>query len=404
MKLAPQLRFLNFHNNWDIKILSELGEFKKNYSFSRSLEGDGEYHHLHYGDIHSRYSGVLGSQTSFPSITVLGPLEVIEDRDLIFADASEDYKDLGKAVVIWGLENQKVVAGLHTHRFKPKENVDSRFLMYFTKTKKYKLFIRKQGTGISVLGISKKNLSFLEIPMPSFEEQQKIASFFSLMDKKIEKQKEKIKQLELLKKGMMQKIFSREFQFKDNNKNPFPKWNKRSLNKIAVINPKSDPLADEFYYIDLEAVEKGRLRKLNIVFKEKAPSRAQRVLKKNDVLFQTVRPYQQNHFYVSKLYDKQAVASTGYAQLRTNQCSKYLYHLMNTKKFDQEVLKRCTGTSYPAINSSDLGKIIIPIPSLEEQKKIASLLTTIDNKIEKEREILLLYNEQKKGFIERMFL
>lgn len=208
---SRELRFKNEdgkeYAEWGSKCLKELGEFKKSYTFSRALEGNGDYHHLHYGDIHVKYEGILGSEVHFPNISVEGPLETLEDNDVIFADASEDYKDLGKAVVVCGITNKKVVAGLHTHRFSPNELIDSRFLMYFTKTKEYGKFIRKYGTGVSVLGLSKASLSNLKVPLPSLNEQVKIAEFLFKMDKKINYLNIKLKTLEEQKKGYMQQMF-----------------------------------------------------------------------------------------------------------------------------------------------------------------------------------------------------
>lgn len=176
------------------------------------------------------------------------------------------------------------------------------------------------------------------------------------------------------------------------------------MNKISIINPKTEPLKDQFYYIDLESVDKGRVVDLKIVNIEDAPSRAQRVLMKDVVLFQTVRPYQQNHFYLEELSDKQLVASTGFAQIRTDQNSRYIYYLMHTEEFSQEVLNRCTGTSYPAINSSHLGKISVPVPSLAEQIKTADFLFTLDKKLNNEKEKLMVLEEQKKGFMWGIFV
>lgn len=73
-------------------------------------------------------------------------------------------------------------------------------------------------------------------------------------------------------------------------------WEMVSLQDIATINPKSDPLQNTFIYIDLEAVEKGELRKIQEIMREEAPSRAQRVIDNNDILFQCVRPYQKNNY------------------------------------------------------------------------------------------------------------
>ena len=160
-------------------------------------------------------------------------------------------------------------------------------------------------------------------------------------------------------------------------------WEKTMLSKVCLINPKTPELDDQFVYIDLESVEKGLLLCENIITKSEAPSRAQRVLNIGDILFQCVRPYQKNNLhFVCKQQDLQYVASTGYAQIRTHLDSKYLYQLLNTQKFIDQVMLRCTGSSYPAINSTDLSSIPIHIAKeIQEQSKISAILTLLDQRI-----------------------
>ena len=153
------------------------------------------------------------------------------------------------------------------------------------------------------------------------------------------------------------------------------------------INPKTDSLDNQFLYIDLESVVKGSLVKRQIIEKDGAPSRAQRVLKENDILYQCVRPYQLNN-YIFEGDKIQCVASTGYAQLRTTQFPLYIFQALHTKRFTNQVLERCTGTNYPAINSSDLGTVEVPICSLPEQVKIGSLLALIDSRIKTQSKII----------------
>lgn len=158
---------------------------------------------------------------------------------------------------------------------------------------------------------------------------------------------------------------------------------KERLDKVCEINPKTPALNDEFIYIDLESVIKGELIKQEKICKENAPSRAQRVLMYNDICFQCVRPYQLNNYHFRIIDNLQWVASTGYAQLRTNICNPaYLYQVINSKKFNNQVLLRCTGSSYPAINSNDLGEIEIGICTIEEQNKIAVFYQKLMNEFE----------------------
>ena len=178
-------------------------------------------------------------------------------------------------------------------------------------------------------------------------------------------------------------------------------WEEKELNKVAKINPKSIELPNEFIYIDLESVEKGLLVKSNKILKIEAPSRAQRLLSNEDILFQTVRPYQKNNYFF-ELGDNY-VASTGYAQIRANESSTFLYQKLHTSKFVNKVLLRCTGTSYPAINSTDLSKIKIDIPKKQEQEKIALFLTSVDTKIEQLTKKETLLKEYKKGVMQKIF-
>ena len=174
------------------------------------------------------------------------------------------------------------------------------------------------------------------------------------------------------------------------------------MSSACEINPKTGSLDNQFLYIDLESVVKGSLVKRQIIEKDGAPSRAQRVLKENDILYQCVRPYQLNN-YIFEGDTIQCVASTGYAQLRTTQFPLYIFQALHTKQFTNQVLERCTGTNYPAINSSDLGTVEVPICSLPEQVKIGSLLALIDSRIKTQSKIIEELTTLRSALYDSMF-
>lgn len=180
------------------------------------------------------------------------------------------------------------------------------------------------------------------------------------------------------------------------------KWFKNKLQEIAEINPKVRPIPDVFKYIDLESVVSGRLIYENIINKNNAPSRAIRTLDFNDILFQTVRPYQKNN-YIFRKTELDYVASSGYAQIRSKIDNNFLFQYLYLETFNKKVMLRCTGTSYPAINSSDLANISIYSPSLPEQQKIADYLTTIDHKIELLTEKKTELSRYKKAMMQKLF-
>lgn len=173
---------------------------------------------------------------------------------------------------------------------------------------------------------------------------------------------------------------------------------------FCEINPRTGKLDEEFVYIDLESVVDGKLIQKNIIRLCDAPSRAQRVLSENDVLYQMVRPYQKNNFiFQHNEWEIQTVASTGYAQLR-NDNPTFLYQLINSEHFCAQVVTKCTGTNYPAINSEDLGKVVVSFPKDKtEQGKIAEILMKWDEAIELQEQYIQKLELRKKAYIDKFF-
>ncbi len=181
-------------------------------------------------------------------------------------------------------------------------------------------------------------------------------------------------------------------------------WKKVKLSDVCQINPQTGNLPDNFIYIDLESVVAGKLLIEKPISKKNAPSRAQRVLSDGDILYQTVRPYQKNNYFFEKKNDLSYVASTGYAQIKTSQDKKFLYHYLHNEEFTNKVLARCAGTSYPAIAPSELAKIIITIPTdITEQKRIAKILSTCDEVIFNTQKIIKKYKAVKQGLMQDLF-
>ncbi|OFT67288.1 MULTISPECIES: restriction endonuclease subunit S [Enterococcus] len=176
----------------------------------------------------------------------------------------------------------------------------------------------------------------------------------------------------------------------------------RKLNELAEFNPKSN-LPNKFEYVDLESVIGTELIGHRTENKETAPSRAQRLAKKNDVFYQTVRPYQKNNYLFDLPYENY-VFSTGYAQMRPKNSGYFLLTLVQEEKFVNRVLERSTGTSYPAINSNDLAKLSVNVPSTnDEQKKIGTFFKQLDNTIALHQRKLDLLKRLKQAYLQKMF-
>ena len=180
-------------------------------------------------------------------------------------------------------------------------------------------------------------------------------------------------------------------------------WDEKKLSQVCEINPSVSTLPETFVYIDLESVESGSLLQKKIISREGAPSRAQRLLKSGDVVFQMVRPYQKNNYFFLPDDDLEYVASTGYAQLRAYESNKYLFQYLHNDRFVKRVLEKCTGSNYPAINSSDLSAILVEVPKPTEQQKIADCLSSIDDLITAQTQKLAALKAHKKGLMQQLF-
>lgn len=179
-------------------------------------------------------------------------------------------------------------------------------------------------------------------------------------------------------------------------------WEQRKLGELAQFNPPSD-LPEEFEYVDLESVIGTEMVSHRKELKKSAPSRAQRLARKGDVFYQTVRPYQKNN-YIFKKDDKNYVFSTGYAQLRPYINGDFLFTLVQTENFVSTVLDNCTGTSYPAINSNILADIKVSyIESEDEQMRIGMLFKSLNNLITLHQRKLDQVKTMKKYFLQNLF-
>lgn len=218
---SQQIRFKDDEGNeypeWQKVKFSNLFTFLKTNALSRAdLVEDGEVKNIHYGDIHTR----LPSQTRIEKIWLpfiakhidLSKLEdaLCLDGDLVVADASEDYLDIGKAIELSGIaeSNNKVVAGLHTFLARPdKSKIAKGYSGYVMQIDVVRKQIMRLATGVSVLGISKTNIGKVVLPIPCLEEQQKIADFLTAIDNKIDQAWLKLEQTKAFKKGLLQKMF-----------------------------------------------------------------------------------------------------------------------------------------------------------------------------------------------------
>ena len=164
-------------------------------------------------------------------------------------------------------------------------------------------------------------------------------------------------------------------------------WNPISEVTLRTNNIKWRDITDSYRYIDLTSVdiETKKVIETSVVSSNNAPSRAQKLVEKDDVIFATTRPTQMRYCLIDEEYDGE-VASTGYCVLRAKKevvLPKWILHLISSSEFKGYLEENQSGSAYPAISDAKLKEFKIPIPcpnnpkkSIEIQMEIVRILDT----------------------------
>ena len=134
-----------------------------------------------------------------------------------------------------------------------------------------------------------------------------------------------------------------------------------------------------FSYVDVSSIDNKNLKlsnQENILTKDEAPSRARKIIKKDTIIYSTVRPYLLNMCIIDKEFSHEPIASTAFAILNpfTGVYNKYLFYYLQSPTFINYVNNVMSGVAYPAINDKKLYNSLISLPPLEEQKRIVKMI------------------------------
>jgi len=395
MKNLPKVRFQGFTDAWKKMTLSQILSPQL-----RPIPKPTEpYWRL---GIRSHVRGTFHELVENPESVDMDTLYVVHDKDLIvnITFAWEHAITVAKKA-----DEGKLVS----HRFptyvfnKSKANPD--FYSHYIKRPivKYKLSNASPGGAGRNRVLNKSEFLKIDVAVPSIAEQQKIASFFSLLDQRIEKQQEKIGNLEQFKKGILQRIFSQEIRFKDDNGQDFPNWDIELFDQIATKNSKKvNPQSKKNVpCIELENMigNKGRVDGYFLSHEQQSTKNQFSI---GAVLFGKLRPYLKKYWFAT--FD--GVCSSEIWVLTPTDsriCNEYLYFIVQSEIF-QQAANVSSGSKMPRTEWDSVRSLEIPLPSVSEQKKIASFLFTLEQKISKEEQKSELLKQMKAGLMQQMLI
>jgi type I restriction enzyme S subunit len=306
-----------------------------------------------------------------------------------------DVEETPRCVGLSGFDG--MITGAYTV-MEPYQNFDRNFLYYFYLNLDADKRLKPLYTGLRNT-ISKENFFSFKTFVPPLPEQTAIAAFLDsktvLIDQAIDI---KQKQIELLKERrqiLIHKAVTRglnpNVKLKDSGVEWIGKmpdgWEVKRLKDVCLINlnslPENTPNNLEFKYVDIGSVtlESGINNTEEYTFKN-APSRARRLAKEGDTVISTVRTYLKaidfiDHVKASYIY------STGFAVLQPNEfmCPEFLGWFVRSDAFTEQVTVNSKGMSYPAINSTDIGRLTVVHCKFDEQKEIVEYIEIATTKI-----------------------
>ncbi|WOK09359.1 restriction endonuclease subunit S [Imperialibacter roseus] len=308
-------------------------------------------------------------------------------------------------------ENSKVKVSKYYNIFYCNDNGNPIFFENYLTSFKLIQFYDRMSTGSL---IEKKRVHYLDFVhfkrhIPSLPEQQKIASFLTAVDSKLQALKKKKALLEQYKKGLMQKLFSQELRFKDENGKEFPEWEKKKLGEVAKVydgtHQTPNYVEEGVPFYSVEHVTANQFSETKFISEAVFIKENQRVeLQKGDILMTRI-----GDIGTPRLIDWDVRASfyVSLALIKSKATinSKYLSHYINSNMFQNELWMRTIHVAFPKkINLGEIGECFLELPSKNEQTKIANFLSAIDEKIEKVTAQIEKTEQWKKGLLQQMFV
>lgn len=371
--LFPNLRFPGFEGEWEEKQLRELVKINQGLQIPISARlttyKEGTYFYI--------TNEFLKDNSEKKYFIANPPNSVICKKDDILMTRTGN---TGKVIT-------NVEGAFHNNFFKvtyPK-NIIKNFLYNFLRLPLIQRQIIILAGTSTIPDLNHSDFYKIYFTFPTKPEQEKIASFISLLDSRIQTQKKIIEKLETLMKGNRERIFSQKLRFKNEQGSDFPTWERKKIKEILTIGSGKDykhlndgtipvygtggviAFVDSFLY-DGATVCIGRKGTID-------------------------KPL----YYNGKIW---TVDTLFYTHSFNNSVPKFVFNVfqnINWKEYNE-------ASGVPSLSKNTIENIEISIPCLEEQEKIANFLSSIQEKIETEKQILEKLELQKKFLLANLFV
>ena len=360
---------------------------------------------------------------------------LLDEGDILFARSGAT---AGKCFLYKNEYGKSIFAGYLIRFIFDTSKVNHKYIFYYTQLERYKLWVKSIQRPSGQPNINSEEFKSFKIPLLSLQTQNHIVQ---LMDNAYDLKKQKETEAQQLIDSINDYVLSElgiahppdekktcypiysdeiegrfdphfyrpEFRILEEN---LSKLNHKNLSSVIEFSNETwnqkDFFENEFPYIEISEIDitSGDIQNITYYEKSKAPSRAKMIVRKNDIIVSTTRPHRGAITLIDK--DKDGfIASTGFAILREPKIKinkKYLLFFLRTQLALKQMLQRSSGGNYPAITSEELKKVIVPLPSMSIQNKIAEEIKARMQKAEQLQKEAKTVLEEAKERVERIVL
>lgn len=396
-KRVPSLRFAGFDGEWEVKRLGSVADI----IMGQSPAGN-SYNTAGVGT--ALINGPVEFTEKYPIKTkwTSRPTKLCQNKDILFCVRGSTTGKMNIADGIYCIG--RGVAAIRANKKSTSEFIE--FLIVKNLTQ-----ILALTSGSTFFNLDSKSLKEYIISFPTLPEQQKIASFLTAVDEKLQALKQQKNLLEQYKKGMMQRIFSQEIRFKDDNRKAFGEWEMKKLGEVfhskkgkglskdnLTENGTNECILYGELYTKYSEVISTVISKTNTLDGLKS--------KNGDLLIPCSTTTTGIDLANVTAVNKEGILLGGdITVLRSNKKINnifYAYYLSNHKK--KEIAHYAQGSTIIHLYFSHIKDMTIALPTLPEQTKIAHFLSAIDEKISHCQVHITKMEQYKKGLLQQLFV
>ena len=351
----------------EYKKLGEIAEIIRGNGLQKSDFVDSGVGCIHYGQIYTKYGAFADKTITYVTPELAKTLKTVSTGDLVVAITSENVEDVCKCVA-W-LGGDDIVTGGHAAIVKHKQN--PKYLSYIFQTVEFFRQKRKYVIGTKVIEMSPKKLAEISIPVPPFAIQNEIVK---LLDNFTELTAELTAELALRKK---------QYEWYCGSLIGGATFPKRKISDIATFRygyTTSAATSGDARYIRItDITDDGKLNPLDAKYTCISTENKEYLLKRDDlVMARTGATYGKTLYYNM---DTSAIYASFLIKIQvdeTQMLPRFYWHFTRTPEYWGQANRLVTKGGQPQFNTGAIGRIVIPIPSLETQAKIVSILDRFD--------------------------